>query len=220
MRWLVVHYCIFFVYTLSFASTFKQNYDANGKNIIILGDSFFTSEKNISTNQDLKQVLAEHFNSQNIFNFAIDGGRYLINNSEFNEYDILSKYFRYNWDLIILGGGANDFELCNLNQTCLSSTKVSIQNKIRDFLSAIGDQNVYFVYSSVVSNQAPAEWKQMINAGGGKLIKGMYLKLASENVKYHYIDLGEEMQSDKKFWLEDGYHPSIEAYKLIPKYLN
>lgn len=220
MRWLVVPYCIVFLYTLSFASTFEQNYDSNGKNIIILGDSFFTSEQSISVSQDLKKILAEHFNSQNIFNLAIDGGRYLINNSKFNEYDILSKYFRYNWDFIILGGGANDFELCNLNQTCLSSTKVSIQNKIKDFLSAIGDQNVYFVYSSVVSNQAPAEWKQMINAGGGKLIKDMYLKLASENVKYHYIDLGEEMQSDKKFWLEDGYHPSIEAYKLIPKYLN
>ena len=220
MRWLVVPYCIVFFYNVSFASTFEQNYDANGKNIIILGDSFFTSEKNIGVSQDLKQVLAEHFNSQNIFNFAIDGGRYLINNSEFIEYDILSKYFRYNWDLIILGGGANDFELCNLNQTCLSSTKVSIQNKIKDFLSAIGDQNVYFIYSSEVSSQAPAEWKQLINAGGGKLIRDMYLTLASENIKYHFIDLGEEMQSNKKFWLEDGYHPSIEAYKLIPKYLN
>lgn len=219
MRWVFLSFCLVFFYSIALASLCEDNYDFNGPNIIILGDSFFTSKENKDDCQNLKHVISQHFNSQNIFNAAVDGGRYLIQNSKFSEFDILSKYFNYNWEVIILGGGGNDFELCNLNQDCLISTKQDIINKIRNFLSNAKYQEVYFIYTTQVSDLAPAEWQLLIDAGGGEFMNEIYQTLASENDRHHFINLGAEMQSNQQFWTEDGYHPSLDAYKLIPKHL-
>jgi len=219
MRWVFLSSCLIFFYSVSFASSCEDKYNFNGPNIIILGDSFFTSEENKGDCKNLEQVISQHFNSQNVFNVAVDGGRYLIQNPKFSEFDILSKYFNYNWDVIVLGGGGNDFELCNLNQDCLVSTKKDILNKIRNFLSNAKYQDVYFIYTTQVSELAPVEWQLLIEAGGGEFLNEIYQTLASDNDRHHFIDLGAEMRSDQQFWSEDGYHPSLGAYKLIPKHL-
>lgn len=193
-----------------------------GSNILILGDSFFTSQDLINLCEDFTNVIAESFNTSNVYNLAIDGGRFIIEDQNYSKLDILSNYFHFNWDIIIIGGGANDFLSCNADTKCMEIMNDKVLEKLKNFLSKLNHQNliIYFIYFDQVSSFAPAEWKKNISLGAGSYIKNIYQNLQNENQQYKFINITPLILDQPEYWLEDGYHPSTKAYKLIPNFLN
>ena len=194
----------------------------NGLNILILGDSIFNTQDLENHCENLTSILAKKYNTSNIFNQAIDGGQFIIKNHDFSNLDILDKYFKFNWDIIIIGGGGNDLINCQFQSTCFKQTIQSISQTIKKFITSnkLQSTKIYFIYITQVSDFAPPEWQKLVNLGAGEQIKEMYQDISRENSNYEFIDLYLVTPNDKDFWLSDGYHPSLKTYKLIPGLLN
>lgn len=194
----------------------------NGLNILILGDSIFNTQDLENHCENLTYILAKKYNTSNIFNQAIDGGQFIIKNHDFSNLDILDQYFKYNWDVIIIGGGGNDLMNCDFQTNCFKETTTLISQTLKKFLTSnkLQSTKIYFIYITQVSDFAPPEWQKIVNLGAGEEIKEMYQDISKENSNYEFIDLYLAMPNDKDFWLSDGYHPSLKTYKLIPDLLN
>lgn len=194
----------------------------NGLNILILGDSIFNTQDLENHCENLTSILAKKYNTSNIFNQAIDGGQFIIKNHDFSNLDILDQYFKYNWDVIIIGGGGNDLMNCDFQTNCFKETTTLISQTLKKFLTSnkLQSTKIYFIYITQVSDFAPPEWQKIVNLGAGEEIKEMYQDISKENSNYEFIDLYLAMPNDKDFWLSDGYHPSLKTYKLIPDLLN
>ena len=194
----------------------------NGLNILILGDSIFNTQDLENHCENLTSILAKKYNSSNIFNQAIDGGQFIIKNHDFSNLDILDQYFKYNWDIIIIGGGGNDLINCQFQPSCFKQTIQSISQRLKKFITSnkLQSTKIYFIYITQVSDFAPPEWQKLVNLGAGEQIKEMYQDISRENSNYEFIDLYLVTPNDKDFWLSDGYHPSLKTYKLIPGLLN
>ena len=194
--------------------------DLFGKSIGIVGDSFFTTDDGFS---NLENVLELTFHTSNVQNSAIGGATVL----GFSREAISNQKLDKPLDILILGGGGNDFEECGSDENCLAEKLNSFVSpnlesgaftKIIEKYSSSDTKSV-ILYTTVVGNQSSDSWKKLVKLVASKFAERMQL-FADTKSEVIWFDAGKILKpNNKKHWLEDGYHPSAQGYKLIAKEL-
>ena len=195
--------------------------DLFGKRIGIVGDSFFTTKDGFG---NLENVLELTFHASNVQNSAAGGATLL----GFGKKAIGNQPLDKPLDLLILGGGANDFVKCGKDTKCQSQklnwmispglTKGEY-NKIINNHSNSETKSV-ILYNTVVGNHAPEKWQYMIKSGLASKYAERMSSFADVNPNIMWFDAGKILNpNNREHWLDDGYHPSMHGYKLIAKEL-
>jgi len=187
----------------------------------VLGDSQFTTQDDCG---GLAYILQREFNTEMVVNAAVGGATVL----GFGGSAVRNQTLPFTPDILIIGGGGNDFAKCGPNKNCLSS-------KINDLISqsfkggglhrAISKNSndktrVIIAYTSVVAAHAPAKWQYMVTSGLGADYAARSEAYANAHDNVEYFDFAYVLDpNDKSHWLSDGFHPSIKGYELIVKAL-
>ena len=212
---------ISFIIVIFFSNTSNancKNFANDSPSIGILGDSFFTSGGNSCDN--LKQQLKKKFETNKVFNSSVAGATVF----GFKSSSIKNQKLKFKPDILIIGGGGNDFIKCGNNKDCLFG-------KINDFISPNlktgmfiklikkhSHQNtlVFIVYTSILPEHAPSNLKLFEEIGLADAFNERVSKYASQNKNVYWVDVGKILSLDKSNdWKDDGFHPSVKGYKKI-----
>ena len=194
------------------------SYNKNGIKIGVVGDSFFTTNPN-SCNS-FESLLKKKFDTNNVQNAAVGGSTVL----GFGNKAIRNQDLDFTPDIFILGGGGNDFQKCGNDFSCLSQKLNSFISKdLNDghFKKVINkhiknNTKVFIIYTSIVAEHAPKSWKKLVKVGLGEMYSRRMQNFSSKSKNIYWIDAGKILSPyEKKHWLNDGFHPSSEAYELI-----
>jgi lysophospholipase L1-like esterase len=196
--------------------------DLFGKSIGIVGDSLFATDKNGAGS--LANMIGLHFHASKVQNAAVGGATVLGlgNNS------VQNQRLDGTLDLLILGGGGNDFSKCGTDKKCLSG-------KIDKFVSPDLESGAFpkiiekyksentiavILYTSIVANHAPKKWKAMVKSGLAASYAERMSSLANSENNVLWLDAATVLKPDiKSHWLNDGFHPSSLGYKLLSEQL-
>ena len=194
--------------------------DLFGKSIGIVGDSFFTTKDGFG---NLENGFELAFHTSNVQNSAIGGATVL----GFSRKAIRNQKLDKPLDILILGGGGNDFGECGSDKNCLAeklnsfitpNLKSGAFTKIIEKYSSSDTKSV-ILYTTIVGNHASDSWKKLVELVASKFAERMQL-FAETKQEVIWVDAGKILRpNNKKHWLEDGYHPSAQGYKLIAKEL-
>jgi len=188
----------------------------------VLGDSVFTS--NPKGCGSLTHILRKTYQTKFVVNSAVGGATVL----GFGSSAVRNQKLPWVPDILIVGGGGNDFGKCGPNMTCLRS-------KINDLISkslksgglhrAIQNNSnentrVVIAYTSIVASHAPEKWQYMVSSGLGEMYAQRSREYAEAYPNVEYFNLATVLDpNNTKHWLKDGFHPSSLGYELMAKAL-
>jgi len=188
------------------------------KTIIVVGDSFFTTKK--GGVGSLESMFKHRFPEFCAINLA-EGGARFFGFGKKNK--INQQKTNVKGDILIIGGGANDFITCGKNKNCMNKflDKILSKNlKKGKMIDAIkqnsrANSKVFIVYPTKIPVNAPNSLKNIVNTIGKEFADRMK-RLDSENPNVTWVDASFFMSpNNKSHWLEDGYHPSVAANKRL-----
>lgn len=204
------------------SATCSYNSELFGKSIGIVGDSFFaTDKKGLGS---LQNIMGLHFHSSAVQNAAIGGATVL----GFGKEAIVNQRLTKPLDILILGGGGNDFGKCGTDKNCMAGKiddfvspdfKSGAFPKIIDKYAAENTISV-ILYTSIVGNHAPKKWKYMVQSGLAEAFSNRMSSFAETKQNVIWFDAATALDpAIKSHWLKDGFHPSSYGYKLISEKL-
>lgn len=198
-------------------STQKSHITCKKGNIVILGDSFFTTMKD--RQGSLESMFQNRFPDFCISNLANGGARFF----GFGKNKINMQKSNIKNDILIIGGGANDFITCGKNKKCMNKFLNNIlskdykKGKLIDVIKKHSKVNakVFIVYPSQITENAPDGFRNVVKFIGQEYAKRMK-GLAVKNPNVVWVDASMFINPKKKsHWLEDGYHPSVLGNKRL-----
>ena len=187
-------------------------------NFGIVGDSFFTTD--IHKLGSLNNKIKMHFPKAFVQNSALAGAKVL----SYSKSSVKNQNLKKPIDILIIGGGGNDFQTCKQNQKCLESKmdglispdldSGAIVEIIRKFTTK--ETVVFIMYTSEVSKFAPKQWQRLISSGIGNSYAERMSSFAELRDNVFWVDAADTLDTASRVhWLKDGYHPSSAAYDLL-----
>lgn len=195
-----------------------QSFDTTSQiKIGVLGDSQFTTGDRCG---GLAYILKRAFKTKMVENAAVGGATVL----GFGSSAVRNQKLPFTPDILIIGGGGNDFAKCGPNKNCLTSkindliARSSKGGGIHRAIKNNSDDStrVIIAYTSIVASHAPAKWQYMVSSGLGAAYAERSKAYADAHANVEYFDFASVLDpNDKSHWLADGFHPSIKGYDLI-----
>lgn len=193
--------------------------DDHSTKVVIIGDSFFTTNK--GKPGSLESYLSKFIEGACVENLAKGGARF----SGFGNNRIQKQKSKSIPELLIIGGGGNDFIRCGSDTSCMQKTlnKILSQDIQSGWLTKVIAQNsdsntkIVILYPSDVTFHAPDAWKTVIKNIGQKYVSRM-AKFAEKNPRVFWLDATLVAKTTvRSHWLQDGYHPSVVANMRLAK---
>ncbi len=187
--------------------------------VAIVGDSFFTTEK--SKPGSLESYLLKFIKGACVENLAKGGARF----SGYGENRIQKQISKSPPDLLVIGGGGNDFIKCGSDTSCMRKMLNKIlsedlqRGSLVEAIALNSDSNtkIIVLYPLDVTPYAPSAWKHVVKNIGQKYGSRM-VKLAENNPQIFWLDATLVVKTHvPSHWLQDGYHPSIIANMRLAK---
>ena len=185
--------------------------------VAIVGDSFFTTEK--SKLGSLESYLLKFIKGACVENLAKGGARF----SGYGKNRIQKQISNSTPDLLVIGGGGNDFIKCGSDTSCMRKTLNKIlstdlqRGSLLEAIALNSDSNtkIIVLYPLNVTPHAPSAWKYVVKNIGQKYGSRM-VKLAEKNPRIFWLDATLLIKTNvASHWLPDGYHPSVIANKRL-----
>ncbi|MGC6413482.1 MAG: SGNH/GDSL hydrolase family protein [Bacteroidia bacterium] len=224
MNWInlkiLVSITLFFSFIGVSKAECKKDIDLSKVRIGIVGDSFFTTS--MGEPGSFASSLADAFNTKEVENSAIGGSKVL----GFGSNTIIKQKLMKAPDILIFGGGGNDFVECGSDKNCLSKKLNSIVSPNLEYggfiklLAKHSNKNTYSIilYPTVVGDSAPPNYQYLIQSGLGIKYAKRMQDFAASIPNLIWIDAGYILdKSNREHWRTDGYHPSSKAYELLSK---
>ena len=208
---------------------FAHSNDLNKKNctasndystkVAIVGDSFFTTNK--GRLGSLESYISKFIEGACVENLAKGGARF----SGFGSNRIKKQKSKSTPELLVIGGGGNDFIKCGSDTNCTQTAlnKILSSNLKRGYLTEVIDQNsdlntkIIVIYPSKVTPHAPKAWKTVVENIGQKYGNRM-ARYAEKNPRVFWLDATLVAKTSvPSHWLKDGYHPSVVANMRLAK---
>jgi lysophospholipase L1-like esterase len=226
---------IFSLLFLSLAPIFNANAECSlpsendGIKVGIIGDSFFMYES--ESCHSWQNFISERFDTKNIVNAAVSGST--ISDSRVHGADkwFINQELPFKPDLLIIGGSGNDFTAvrdssCKKNYSCLKKILDQIisedtnSGRLIDIINKHSDPNtkIFWTYIDEASIWGPQQYKDIVGTGIVKSLYERLHKLSEKNKNFEVFNVSSIINSsDKKDWLEDGFHPSgFATFKATP----
>lgn len=221
-KYVIITIALMFLLPPSAKALCQYNSGLFGKSIGIVGDSFFATDKNGLGS--LQNIMGLHFHASEVQNAAIGGATVL----GFGSDAIVNQKLEKPLDILILGGGGNDFGKCGTDKNCMAGKiddfvspdfKSGAFPKIIDKYAAENTISV-ILYTSIVGNHAPKKWKFMVQSGLAESFSNRMSSFADTKQNVIWFDAATALDpAIKSHWLKDGFHPSSYGYKLISEKL-
>lgn len=226
---------IFSLLFLSLAPIFNANAECSlpsendGIKVGIIGDSFFMYES--ESCHSWQNFISERFDTKNVVNAAVSGST--ISDSRVHGADkwFINQELPFKPDLLIIGGSGNDFTAvrdssCKKNYSCLKKILDQIisedtnSGRLIDIINKHSDPNtkIFWTYIDEASIWGPQQYKDIVGTGIVKSLYERLHKLSEKNKNFEVFNVSSIINSsDKKDWLEDGFHPSgFATFKATP----
>lgn len=226
---------IFSLLFLSLAPIFNANAECSlpsendGIKVGIIGDSFFMYES--ESCHSWQNFISERFDTKNVVNAAVSGST--ISDSRVHGADkwFINQELPFKPDLLIIGGSGNDFTAvrdssCKKNYSCLKKILDQIisedtnSGRLIDIINKNSDPNtkIFWTYIDEASIWGPQQYKDIVGTGIVKSLYERLHKLSEKNKNFEVFNVSSIINSsDKKDWLEDGFHPSgFATFKATP----
>lgn len=226
---------IFSLLFLSLAPIFNANAECSlpsendGVKVGIIGDSFFMYES--ESCHSWQNFISERFDTKNVVNAAVSGST--ISDSRVHGADkwFINQELPFKPDLLIIGGSGNDFTAvrdssCKKNYSCLKKILDQIisedtnSGRLIDIINKHSDPNtkIFWTYIDEASIWGPQQYKDIVGTGIVKSLYERLHKLSEKNKNFEVFNVSSIINSsDKKDWLEDGFHPSgFATFKATP----
>lgn len=190
-----------------------------GTNVVIMGDSFFTTNK--GRLGSLESYLSKFIDDACVENLANGGARF----SGFGSNRIQKQKSKSTPELLVIGGGGNDFIKCGSDKICTQKTlnKILSSDVQRGYLTDAIAQNsdlntkIIVLYPLAVPPHAPNAWKTVVKNIGQKYGSRM-VRYAEKNSNVFWLDATLVAKTSvPSHWLKDGYHPSVVANMRLAK---
>ena len=190
-----------------------------GTHVVIMGDSFFTTNKGRAGS--LESYLSKFIEDACVENLANGGARF----SGFGSNRIQKQKSKSTPELLVIGGGGNDFIKCGSDKNCLQRTLNDILSSdvqtgyLTHAIAQNSDLNtkIIVLYPLAVSPHAPNAWKTVVKNIGQKYGSRM-ARYAEKNSKVFWLDATLVVKTSvPSHWLKDGYHPSVIANMRLAK---
>jgi lysophospholipase L1-like esterase len=227
-----------FIFSLLFlilAPIFNANAECSlpsendGIKVGIIGDSFFMYES--ESCHSWQNFISERFDTKNVVNAAVSGST--ISDSRVHGADkwFINQELPFKPDLLIIGGSGNDFTAvrdssCKKNYSCLKKILDQIisedtnSGRLIDIINKHSDPNtkIFWTYIDEASIWGPQQYKDIVGTGIVKSLYERLHKLSEKNKNFEVFNVSSIINSsDKKDWLEDGFHPSgFATFKATP----
>lgn len=226
---------IFSLLFFSLAPIFNANAECSlpsendGVKVGIIGDSFFMYES--ESCHSWQNFISERFDTKNVVNAAVSGST--ISDSRVHGADkwFINQELPFKPDLLIIGGSGNDFTAvrdssCKKNYSCLKKILDQIisedtnSGRLIDIINKHSDPNtkIFWTYIDEASIWGPQQYKDIVGTGIVKSLYERLHKLSEKNKNFEVFNVSSIINSsDKKDWLEDGFHPSgFATFKATP----
>lgn len=226
---------IFSLLFFSLAPIFNANAECSlpsendGIKVGIIGDSFFMYES--ESCHSWQNFISERFDTKNVVNAAVSGST--ISDSRVHGADkwFINQELPFKPDLLIIGGSGNDFTAvrdssCKKNYSCLKKILDQIisedtnSGRLIDIINKHSDPNtkIFWTYIDEASIWGPQQYKDIVGTGIVKSLYERLHKLSEKNKNFEVFNVSSIINSsDKKDWLEDGFHPSgFATFKATP----
>ena len=226
---------IFSLLFLSLAPIFNANAECSlpsendGIKVGIIGDSFFMYES--ESCHSWQNFISERFDTKNVVNAAVSGST--LSDSKVHGPDkwFINQKLPFKPDLLIIGGGGNDFTAvkdssCKKNYSCLKKildqmiSEDTNSGRLIDIINKHSDPNtkIFWTYIDEASIWGPQQYKDIVGTGIVKSLYERLHKLSEKNKNFEVFNVSSIINSsDKKDWLEDGFHPSgFATFKATP----
>ena len=198
-------------------ATVEREATCKDKTIVVVGDSFFTTEK--GRQGSLESMFKHSFPDFCAINLAEGGARFF----GFGKNKINLQKPKAKGNILVIGGGSNDFITCGKNEKCMNKffdkilSKDLKKGKLIDAINqnAKANSKVFIVYPTKIPANAPESFTNVVNVIG-KVFAERMKRLESENQNITWVDASFFMSANEKsHWLEDGYHPSVLANQRL-----
>jgi len=226
---------IFSLLFLSLAPIFNANAECSlpsendGIKVGIIGDSFFMYES--ESCHSWQNFISERFDTKNVVNAAVSGSTISDSRAHGADKWFINQELPFKPDLLIIGGSGNDFTAvrdssCKKNYSCLKKILDQIisedtnSGRLIDIINKHSDPNtkIFWTYIDEASIWGPQQYKDIVGTGIVKSLYERLLKLSEKNKNFEVFNVSSIINSsDKKDWLEDGFHPSgFATFKATP----
>jgi len=226
---------IFSLLFLSLAPIFNANAECSlpsendGIKVGIIGDSFFMYES--ESCHSWQNFISERFDTKNVVNAAVSGSTISDSRAHGADKWFINQELPFKPDLLIIGGGGNDFTAvrdssCKKNYSCLKKILDQIisedtnSGRLIDIINKHSDPNtkIFWTYIDEASIWGPQQYKDIVGTGIVKSLYERLHKLSEKNKNFEVFNVSSIINSsDKKDWLEDGFHPSgFATFKATP----
>jgi len=226
---------IFSLLFLSLAPIFNANAECSlpsendGIKVGIIGDSFFMYES--ESCHSWQNFISERFDTKNVVNAAVSGSTISDSRAHGADKWFINQELPFKPDLLIIGGSGNDFTAvrdssCKKNYSCLQKILDQIisedtnSGRLIDIINKHSDPNtkIFWTYIDEASIWGPQQYKDIVGTGIVKSLYERLHKLSEKNKNFEVFNVSSIINSsDKKDWLEDGFHPSgFATFKATP----
>jgi len=226
---------IFSLLFLSLAPIFNANAECSlpsendGIKVGIIGDSFFMYES--ESCHSWQNFISERFDTKNVVNAAVSGSTISDSRAHGADKWFINQELPFKPDLLIIGGSGNDFTAvrdssCKKNYSCLKKILDQIisedtnSGRLIDIINKHSDPNtkIFWTYIDEASIWGPQQYKDIVGTGIVKSLYERLHKLSEKNKNFEVFNVSSIINSsDKKDWLEDGFHPSgFATFKATP----
>ena len=226
---------IFSLLFLSLAPIFNANAECSlpsendGIKVGIIGDSFFMYES--ESCHSWQNFISERFDTKNVVNAAVSGSTISDSRAHGADKWFINQELPFKPDLLIIGGSGNDFTAvrdssCIKNYSCLKKILDQIisedtnSGRLIDIINKHSDPNtkIFWTYIDEASIWGPQQYKDIVGTGIVKSLYERLHKLSEKNKNFEVFNVSSIINSsDKKDWLEDGFHPSgFATFKATP----
>ena len=226
---------IFSLLFLSLAPIFNANAECSlpsendGIKVGIIGDSFFMYES--ESCHSWQNFISERFDTKNVVNAAVSGSTISDSRAHGADKWFINQELPFKPDLLIIGGSGNDFTAvrdssCKKNYSCLKKILDQIisedtnSGRLIDIINKHSDPNtkIFWTYIDEASIWGPQQYKDIVGTGIVKSLYERLHKLSEKNNNFEVFNVSSIINSsDKKDWLEDGFHPSgFATFKATP----
>jgi len=226
---------IFSLLFLSLAPIFNANAECSlpsendGIKVGIIGDSFFMYES--ESCHSWQNFISERFDTKNVVNAAVSGSTLSDSRAHGADKWFINQELPFKPDLLIIGGSGNDFTAvrdssCKKNYSCLKKILDQIisedtnSGRLIDIINKHSDPNtkIFWTYIDEASIWGPQQYKDIVGTGIVKSLYERLHKLSEKNKNFEVFNVSSIINSsDKKDWLEDGFHPSgFATFKATP----
>jgi lysophospholipase L1-like esterase len=220
---------------LSLAPIFNANAECSlpsendGIKVGIIGDSFFMYES--ESCHSWQNFISERFDTKNVVNAAVSGSTISDSRAHGADKWFINQELPFKPDLLIIGGSGNDFTAvrdssCKKNYSCLKKILDQIisedtnSGRLIDIINKHSDPNtkIFWTYIDEASIWGPQQYKDIVGTGIVKSLYERLHKLSEKNKNFEVFNVSSIINSsDKKDWLEDGFHPSgFATFKATP----